>query len=245
MVHIDTSKLKHNPEAIKSCFRISKNMTFVTKNVRIVFLEVYLRKELASIDDYVTLVGIYGILDDEGNYATCIAPIQQKIITNKIDDATCTDGQLYKMLYIDKDTVFIDNNSFVIDDAQLYQIADILFIKGAIPWYLSYYGETSIDKIFDRSKFFNKSSIAKYKIVFSILTSVIARGKNKSIYYRNSDEFLKQKPQWVDMKNIYHSLPSTSSKLIGGYYGAAVGVAILKPEKTVSSVETILMGKEV
>lgn len=57
--------------------------------------------------------------------------------------------------------------------------------------------------------------------------------------------FLKQKPQWVDMKNIYHSLPSTSSKLIGGYYGAAVGVAILKPEKTVSSVETILMGKEV
>jgi hypothetical protein len=47
------------------------------------------------------------------------------------------------------------------------------------------------------------------------------------------------------MKNIYHSLPSTSSKLIGGYYGAAVGVAILKPEKTVSSVETILMGKEV
>ena len=245
MVHIDTNLLKHNPEAIKSCIVKKNNMTIATKNIRIMFLDAFLHKNLAEISDYINLIGMYAIIDDNNNYAASLAPCMQKLLVDKIEDSTCTDGQLYKILYIDKDTVFIDNNSFVIDDAQLYQIADILFIKGAIPWYLSYYGETSIDKIFDRSKFFNKSSIAKYKIVFSILTSVIARGKNKSIYYRNSDEFLKQKPQWVDMKNIYHSLPSTSSKLIGGYYGAAVGVAILKPEKTVSSVETILMGKEV
>ncbi len=242
MVHIDTSKLKHNPEAIKSCFRISKNMTFVTKNIRIVFLEVYLRKELASIDDYVTLVGIYGILDDEGNYATCIAPIQQKIITNKIDDATCTDGKLYKVLYINKDSVMIDNNDLVINDNQLFYICDVFYLRGNIPFYINY---KSVSKLLMESQKYNDSRVGRDRIVFEIISSVIARGKDKSVYYRNSEEFLTVIPNWININNLYYSLHSTSSKLVGGYYGAAVGVAVMKPEKTVSTLESLLMGQKV
>src|SRR5574344_1477101 len=104
MEHINTKELKYNHEAIKSCCMIKNNMTIATKDVKIVFLDSYLKKELAIIEDYVTLIGIYAIIDNNNNYVPVIAPIFNKLLVSKIDDATCTDGKLYKMLFIDKDS---------------------------------------------------------------------------------------------------------------------------------------------
>ena len=85
MEHINLDKLNYNPEAIKSCFRISNNMTIVTKDIKIVFLESFLRKELAEIGDVVSLIGLYGIIDENNNYATCIAPVFQKLVQRFIN----------------------------------------------------------------------------------------------------------------------------------------------------------------
>lgn len=242
MEHINTKELKYNPEAIKSCFMVKNNMTVALKDVKIVFLDSYLKKDLAVIEDYVTLIGIYAIIDENNNYAPVIAPIYNKLLVSKIDDATCTDGRLYKMLFIDKDSVMIDNNNFVIDDSQIYRICDLFYVKANIPFFINY--EIVSELLIESSKY-NKSSIGSNALVFKILASILARGKDKSVYYRNSEEFGKVPPNWVSINNIYYSLPSTSSKLVGGYYGAAVGVAVMKPEKTVSKIETILMGREV
>ena len=242
MVHIELNKLKYYPGAITSCLKVDKekNITVALKNVRIMFLDYFFKKNLAEISDYVTLVGYYAIIDDDGNYGVSRIPAMLKLLVDKIEDSTCTDGQLYKVLYINKGSILMDENSIVVTDSQLYNICEVFFINAKIPWYIEY---NKLSKIFMEALKYCKSTIGKYRLVFEILASVVARGKNKSIYYRNSPEFLKVKPQWVDIKNIYYSLPSTSSKLIGGYYGAAVGVAILKPEKTISAVEEVLMGK--
>ena len=69
MVHIDTNLLKHNPEAIKSCIVKKNNMTIATKNIRIMFLDAFLHKNLAEISDYINLIGMYAIIDDNNNYA--------------------------------------------------------------------------------------------------------------------------------------------------------------------------------
>ena len=100
MVHIDTNLLKHNPEAIKSCIVKKNNMTIATKNIRIMFLDAFLHKNLAEISDYINLIGMYAIIDDNNNYAVSLAPCMQKLLVDKIEDSTCTDGQLYKILYI-------------------------------------------------------------------------------------------------------------------------------------------------
>ena len=138
MEHINTKELKYNPEAIKSCFMVKNNMTVALKDVKIVFLDSYLKKDLAVIEDYVTLIGIYAIIDENNNYAPVIAPIYNKLLVSKIDDATCTDGRLYKMLFIDKDSVMIDNNNFVIDDSQIYRICDLFYVKANIPFFINY-----------------------------------------------------------------------------------------------------------
>ena len=104
MVHIELNKLKYNPGAITSCLKVDKekNITVALKNVRIMFLDYFFKKHLAEISDYVTLVGYYAIIDDDGNYGISRIPAMLKLLVDKIEDSTCTDGQLYKVLYINK-----------------------------------------------------------------------------------------------------------------------------------------------
>ncbi len=240
MEHIIVNKLKHNPEAIKSCFRISNNMTVVTKDIKIVFLESFLHKELAEIGDVVTLIGLYGIIDENDNYATCIAPGFQKLTVNRIGDTTCDDGNLYKVLYIDKDSVMLESNDLVVGDNQIYFIYDQFYVKGKIPFYISY---DQLPKLLSDADIFCGTGLGNDRHVFEILSSIVARGKDKSVYYRNSPEFGKVPPKYTSLSNIYYSLKSSSSKIIGGHYGAGISAAILNPETESSVLENLLMGK--
>ncbi len=240
MEHIAINKLIYNPEAIESCFRISNNMTIVTKNIRIVFLESFLHKELAEIGDVVSLIGLYGIIDEDNNYATCIAPVFQKLLVNRIDDATCDDGKLYKILYIDKDNVLMESNDLVVSDNQIYFIYDQFFVKGNIPFYINY---NQLPTLLSDADIFCGTGLGNDRHVFEILSSIVARGKDKNVYYRNSPEFLKFRPYYTSLSNIYYSLKSSSSKIIGGYYGAGISAAVLNPETESSVLENLLMGK--
>lgn len=240
MEHIVPSKLKHNPEAIKNCFRISNNMTIVTKDIKIVFLESFLNKELAEIGDYVSLVGLYGIIDENNNFGTCIAPVFQKILVNKIEDATCDDGKLYKILYIEKDSVMLDTNDLVVSDNQVYFIYDQFYVKGNIPFYISY---NQLPTLLADADIFCGTRLGNDRHVFEILASLVARGKDKSVYYRNSPEMGIENPNYTSLSNIYYSLKSSSSKIIGGYYGSGISAAILNPETESSVLENLLMGR--
>ncbi len=183
MVHLDISKLKHNPEAIKSCLMVKNNMTVATKNIRIVFLDYFFKKNLADISDYVSVIGYYAILDDNDNYSVSLVPCMLKFLVDKIEDATCNDGQLYKVLYVNKDSILMDENSIVVTDSQLYNICDVFYVNAKIPWYIPY---NKLSKLLKDALKYCKSSVGKYRLVFEILSSVIARGKNKSVYYRNA-----------------------------------------------------------
>lgn len=240
MEHISLNKLKYNPEAIKSCFRISNNTTIVTKDIQIVFLESFLNKELAEIGDVVSLIGIYGIIDEDNNYATCIAPVFQKIYCTKIEDASCDDGKLYKILYIDKDATMLESNDLVVSDNQVYFIYDQFFVKGVIPFYISY---NQLPSLLSDADIFCGTGLGNDRHVFEILSSIVARGKDKNVYYRNSPELGKVKPNYTSLSNIYYSLKSSSSKIIGGYYGSGISAAILNPETETSVLEKLLMGQ--
>ena len=84
MEHINTKELKYNPEAIKSCFMVKNNMTVATKNIRIVFLDYFFKKNLADISDYVSVIGYYAILDDNDNYSVSLVPCMLKFLVDKI-----------------------------------------------------------------------------------------------------------------------------------------------------------------
>lgn len=240
MLTLDTKRLKRNPELIKSYFKKVGESTVVKNNVRIIFPDRYINKELAVIGNSVKLVSIYAIIDEDDNYAVVSAPIYQEVSPNNINDISI-DGIIYKELHFDKDDVFILNNNLVVTDNFMYDIFDEFFIKGNIPWFMDY---NDMSNIMLETKKYAGSNIGKNPLTFEILTSIIARDKtNKKTYFRkilNKNNINKIKPIYVGLNNIYYSFDNTGARLIGGYFGAGLTTAMAEPETKSSEVSNIL-----
>ena len=235
MEHIKTNSLKHNPEVIKSYFRIKDDITIVTEDIKIVFPDRWLNKELAFIEDTVKVIGLFGIIDSKGNYASSITPIYYDIDPNMISEAICDDGVVYKVLHLEAGSVFLSNNNLVVTDSGVYYIFDEIFIKANIPWYVSY---DQLPDILAESRKYCDSNIGDNRILFEVLASMVARGEDKTEYYRHVH---KDKPNWIALNNIYYSYKNTGAKLIGGYYGYGVSSAIVNPEVEATKIEKHLM----
>jgi len=235
MDYIKSNDLKHNPEVIKSYFRVKDAMTIVTENIKIIFPDRWLNKELAIIDDTVKVIGLYGILDNHGNYAESSAPIYQDIVANMISDAICDDGMLYKVLDIEAGSVFLSNNNLVVSDNIIYYIFDEFLIKANIPWYISY---DNLPDLLAESRVYCDSNIGDNRIMFEVLAAMVARGDDKTEYFRHNPN---AKPNWVALNNIYYSYKNTGAKLIGGYYGYGVSAAIVNPEVEATKIEKHLL----
>ncbi len=235
MEHLKTNSLKHNPEVIESYFRVKDNITIVTEDIQIIFPERWLKKDLAIIDDVVKVVGLYGILDKKGNYAESMAPIYQDIEANAINDVICDDGVLYKVLDIEANSVFIANNNLIVSDSFIFHIFDEIFIKANIPWYMSH---DNLSDILSESSLYCDSNIGDNRILYEVLVAMVARGDDKTDYFRHVHT---KKPKWVALNNIYYSYKNTGAKLIGGYYGYGVSSAIINPETEATKIEKHLM----
>ena len=48
------------------------------------------------------------------------------------------------------------------------------------------------------------------------------------------------KPVYVGLNNIYYSLDNTTAKLVGGYFGYGITVALIDKEKDTTTVSQIL-----
>lgn len=237
MKHLKTGTLKHNPEAIKNCFRVKGNSTIATDDLLILFPERYVNKELAILEESVKVVGIYAIIDSQGNYASNITPIYQDIEVAMIDDVMCDDGRVYKELTIEKDSVFIANNDLIVSDNLIGDIYDELLIKGNVPWYLGY---DILPRVFSETRKYCGNRIGDDRMVFEILTSAIARGEDKTEYYRHSKNVGVGKVNWLPLNNIYY-YKNTGAKLVGAYYGYGVSSAIINKESASTSLEQSLL----
>lgn len=237
---LQVSKLKRNPDKLKACFKTIGNSIVVTKDIRLMFPERYLTRNLASLGSLVKVLSIYAIIDDDNNYAVVIAPIVQEITPFTIKDIS-VDNILYKELIFRENDVFMPNTRLVKADSFLYDMFDEFYTKGNIPWYLNY---NDMANLLLETKKYADSNIGKNPLAMEIITSVIARDENdKRTFFRQtlkSKTDIEKRPTYVGLNNIYFSLETTDAKLVGGYFGYSITTAIVDQEKSTSEVAKVL-----
>lgn len=239
MLHIDVDDLTPNTEAILDCLSVKSDKTLAKKNLKIVFPDRYVTNGLAKIGNFVKLLGLYAIIDEDNNFSVFFTTIFHDVTPYIIHDATCTDGRAYKVLEIEAGTPIISDHTVLVTDNFIFDVCDEFYIKGNIPWYISY---DMLPDILSESGYLNDGNIDKDRIIFEILSSMNGRGSDKTEYYRHSDPKESDHANWVALNNIYLAYKNTGSKVIGGYYGYGVTAAVLEPEEEVTSIEKQLMG---
>lgn len=240
MENLPINKAVRNPKKIMDKVKVNGDITTALDDLYIIFPERYINRKLAYIDSEINVLSCYVLMDNKYNYAVVNAPIMQVVTPSNINTVDINDDK-YKILEFQKDGVIIPNNTCVVRNEFLYDIFDEFFIKGNIPWYLSY---EDISNIFEKAQTYANSNIGNNPLIFEILTSVISRSpKNKKVYIRHIvTESTKGKiiPNYVGLNNPYYSFDNTGAKLIGSRFTAGLNVAIVEPETKTSATSDIL-----
>lgn len=230
---------KHNVPLVQSAVKTVKETIVCTKDIRIIFPERYINQGLAFMGSIVKVVNIFAIIDDKNNYSTTICPAYIELIPSNITDIT-VDGVNYKCLHFEKDSVICGNINLVRNTDFLYNLFDEFFIKGKVPWFLSY--DNKSDILLESMKYAN-SRIGNNPVAYEILAAIISRSSDdKTQYYRHKIKDNKGKVPMINigLNNIYYSFDNTASKIIGGYYGPGVTAAVITKEKKTTVMADVL-----
>lgn len=236
MLDINIKNLKHNPKAINNVLKQTSDLVLAKDDLMVLFPAKFINKELAIVGSTVRVVSILCIIDSKNNYAVMTAPIYSELTPDKIDD-TVIDGELYKVLHFPEDSVFMNGTKLVMSDNFLYDLFDMFYTKGEIPFYLDY---ENASEIFLESKKYCGNNIGGNSCLFEIITAIVGRNdKNKTEYWRH---VLNQKKKgcelyYVGLSDIYYAFDNTGSKLIGAYFEQGLVNAVsnkeTKPTNTV------------
>lgn len=238
---MDTLKLermKHNPSVIKGSLKQVGSVIKTTTPLRVMFPERYTTKELAFMGGIIRLVGYFAVVNDNNEYGVMSIPAFYDLTPFNVSNIEIG-GDVNIVLEFEAGDVFISNTKIVKTESLYYDIFDEYFVKGKVPWYLSY--EMTSD-IFLESMKYSGSGIGKNPISYELLTAISSRSlkdKNKQIRHTIKDKKDLSRTV-VGLNNIYYSFDNTASKLFGGYYGQGVTAAIVNKETETTAVADVL-----
>lgn len=240
MINIDN--LKRDPDKIKKCFKKVGKSLVVTKDIKVIYPERYESKNLAIVDNVVRLVSIFAILDDSNNYAVNNLPIFINLTPSNIDHVTIND-ELYTVLEFEEGSTYTESTELVINNKFLYDLFNLFYTNGKIPWFMSY---NDLINIFSKTEKYANSDLGNNPIITEILASIVAKAPNdKTLLYReileNNKKLLESiKPTYVGLMNPYYTFDNTVSKISGSYYTKGLMGALINKEKETTKIEEIL-----
>jgi len=239
MDSITSASLKHKPEVIKNSLKKVSNTIVATTDLKIYFPERYINQSLVFMGSTVSLLGYFAIVNNKGEYGVMNIPAIFSITPNNTSEIEI-DGNVNIVLEFTEGDVVVSSTSIVKNSDFYYNVFDEFFIKGKIPWFISY---DSLSDLFLESKKYSNTGIGKNPLPFELLASITNRDdKNRVKFYRHVIKDNKNLlPRYtVGLNNIYYSFDNTASKLFGGYYGQGVTAAIVNKETKTTAVADIL-----
>ena len=229
-------KMKRNPDLIKSYFTVGADNVVTKENIMIMFPKRYITRGLCILDNIVNVIGVYAIIDNYNNYCVVNTPIIQSLSPSMLSN-TNIGGIDYKLLFFNKNDVFLTTNNLIVKDNIIYPLMEEFYMQGKIPWFLDY---DDLCGLLLESKKYTGSGIGNDPLVFEIMTSIVGRSPaDRTIFYRTVRDKYKN-PYYIGLNNPFYSYGNTGAKLIGNRFGTGINTALINKE-TKSSVTTDIL----
>lgn len=230
--------LKRNSGVIVKKITLKDNILVAKENLKIVFPARYINRELASFENGVSVLGIWMWVDEDNNYSLSNVPGMVSLTPNNIT-TEIIDNKEYYICEFEKGSIISPHYRVLQVENIMYILYDEFIVKGNVPEFFNY-GEVS--KISDNAGKYTGSALTKYKAAFELLESIVAKDPNDpNSYYRTSEAFDKQNPEYVGLSNVFRSIPGTLSKISGSYFDNGLLTAVTTPENEQTKLEQILL----
>lgn len=239
---INPKALVRNPDKVRECLReVSGKSLVAVKPVRIYIPAGYPDRDLANIGTETYIVGIFGIVTEEGYFGTNLVNAMVRIEptdTNRI----VIDGDEYFEFYFERGSTIIPNLDLVKTDTLVYQIFNEFVSKARVPWYIGY---PEAGQLFDTAKKHAGANVGENHEVIELLISLIARDPtDRTKYYRqfvqSYDQLVTDPPAFVPLRSIQYSATNTINKLAGSYFHNGMVSALVTPTEDLERIDGLL-----
>lgn len=224
----DISKLKRNPEAIKSKLKIVNDKVVTTGELTVMFPSKYLANvlQLAEITNTgISVVGVFAIIDDKNNYGV-VNSIGEYLLPISELDTVNIDNEDYQICKYSPDSIIFSSLDAYVKSDYIYPIFHHVFSSGNVPWFLNY---EDVSDLFKTSDKYGGLNIGNDPMNFELITSMVARCRgNKDRYHK---EAINSEIVYVGLNDTIYGHTNTESRLIGNYFKDGLLATITKPEE--------------
>jgi len=209
---------------------------FTGKKLEVWIPKVYQERDLLTIGDDVSTLGIFQLRIDDALSATMM--ILSRVTIEFLSVRTEVEDEFeYIVLSLEKDSVFISNIFLVKDNNLIYSIFVTFLALGKIPPFLTY---NIIQSLFDNDK---KHCGIDLKVNHSIYEMIYAHmfrsNEDPYMFYRHTP--MNKPPVIVPIHQISHGPISTSARITGSYLTEGMTSALVDDtEHRPSLVENLL-----
>lgn len=196
---------------------------------------------LASIGASVFVYGLFAIILETGEYALCNVNALVELKPSLIETITIDDVEYYQFRFYAGDTV-IQTKELVCRSSLIFTAIEEFVFKGKIPYYVGY---DDMGKLFDTAKKHSRTSANILPSVMEFMAAYVARDRqDRTKFIRETaktyEDFQLKKMDWVPLRSVYWSAPSTVNKLAGAYFNDGVVSALVHPSERTEKIEQIL-----
>jgi len=237
---MDITKLKRNPDKIKSMLKVGKNVT-TTGNLRIIFPTRYLSRDLCQVGKEVNTLAVVALLDDDDNYAVIRSCVFIKFTPSDMSDIVIG-GKDYIQLTFEPGSVVTESLNLLKRAGHVSDIIVEFLFNGNVPWYI---GMDELNQMLAEAYSVTGSGLANNKDAIETIISVISRNPLKPTesyrdYLASGGKTLK--PIYISLTNVPLGVKSTISKITGSYLNLGILSSLVVKEDTPIKLDKILRG---
>ena len=234
----DRLLLKRNDALIAKYLKEVKGAINCDRKLFMVYPERYYKKQLASIDNDVTVLGIVLVMDENHNYAVFKLMNKLTVLPTAIDSVV-VDDKPYSILEFEAPN-FIASTSVIEDPEYVFVTFEEFFNKPNIPFFVTY---SDLFEIFTRSAYTSGSSLGLSPVGIGLMTAAVGKDKTgkKSIRSVMAKKDIKlDNFRWVALSNVDLAYDNNVSRLLGSYLNKGVTAALADEDPERTSIEDTL-----
>lgn len=238
---MDPSKLVRDAAKVHACLKeLPDNRLITTRGCKIYIPTRFAERDLATIGMETYIAGIYAITVDDKYYGVSLINAMHRIEPTSTAKVMINEDEHYEFYFEPGSTVF-SSVDLVRKDTLPYKIFDEMFVKGRMPWYISY---ADAGSIFETAQKHAGANVGGNPEVIKLLVATIARNpKDRHKYYRSgltSMKDLSSPPAWVGLRSVTYAATNTTNKLAGSHFAEGVVSALNNPTERRERIEDLL-----
>lgn len=232
---------RRDPVRVNNVLKQAGSRKIATESMRMVFPTRWLERDLAVIENVITVLGYVALVTDDGSYAVTMVPGFFRTEPDRITKETVGDDS-YTVFWFNKGSSVIVSTDIVMIDNLVHQIYTELLGRGRIPFYYDY---DDLPRFFSNIPYYNGVDNRGDPAIWSYMSATVARDPdNIQRPYRQRKDVAggssTNPPVIVGLKRVSFHGNSLLAKQGGSYYDSGTTSALANPSSRTDKLESML-----